>query len=309
MFTAWVGVARSQISCLGTIRECKVQIRECEVQIMWLAMSTVTDAISCPRKFDCNESLTSFDIGPAPSYITIVSSILSCLGSILIVAAYFVLKDMRTGAQKIITLLAIADFISAAGYIFGSINFLTHFNHTDKNKCEIFQMLCEIQASITSWSSIASFCWTLILAFYFLMVIVYNRAPLAISLLPLYNLIAWGFPIFVIIPLAALRKLGYAPYAASNWCYVKDERYSTELENNKEIILFVFVAGKMWEILTYIVVTVIYIVIKIHFDKVCVVQSPWCSPAGGGAYLLGVLLQGGGGGHCVFKFKLFSSLP
>jgi len=114
---------------------------------------------SCPQSYDCDKSLntTSFDIGRAPSYVAIASSGLSCIGSFLVIATFLFLKEMRTGAQKIITLLAIADLISAVGYILGSINFLVHFDETDTQSCNVFDALCRTQASITSWSSLCFF--------------------------------------------------------------------------------------------------------------------------------------------------------
>ena len=232
--------------------------------------------IYCPHTYDCrnitteNDTYVSFDIGRAPSYVAIVSSTLSCLGSFLIFATFLLLKDMRTGAQKIITFLAIADFISAAGYIFGSINFLVYFDPNNDRSCDVFQALCRAQASITSWSSLCSFCWTLILAFYFYMVIVYNRKALASRLLPLYHIIAWIGPLFVIAPLTALKILGYAHYAASNWCFVADPPNTSvvNLQNDTETTVFIFVAGKLWEILTYIGVILIYALITVHLWRV-----------------------------------------
>ena len=62
----------------------------------------------CPQTFNCTEKgYVSFDIGRAPSYVAIVSSSLSCLGSFLVIATFLLLKDMRTSAQKIITFLAV----------------------------------------------------------------------------------------------------------------------------------------------------------------------------------------------------------
>ena len=246
--------------------------------------STPYSGPSCPQTHDCDNiaGYVSFDIGRAPSYVAITSSGLSCIGSFLVIATFLLLKDMRTGSQKIITFLAIADLISAVGYIFGSINFLVYFNETDTHVCYVFDALCRTQASITSWSSLCSFCWTIILAFYFYMVIVYNRKAIASRLVPLYNIIAWLCPLLVIVPLTAVGKLGYARYAASNWCFVKDltsgatntsgitatTNVSTGLLTSVETIAFIFVAGKLWEILTYIGVILIYAHIAGHLSRV-----------------------------------------
>ena len=92
----------------------------------------------CPRTFNCSAepSFVSFDIGRIPSYIAIASDSISCFGAILIVLVFLLFRELRTGAQKIITLLAVADFITAVGYIIGSINFLIHFNENDSKKCK-----------------------------------------------------------------------------------------------------------------------------------------------------------------------------
>lgn len=224
----------------------------------------------CPRTFNCSAepSLVSFDIGKIPSYIAVVSSSMSCFGAVLIVLVFLLFKDLRTGAQKIITLLATADFISATGYLIGSVNFLIHFDEDDSQKCKQFEIICEVQASVTSLSSLCSFYWTFILAFYFYLEFVYNRKALALRLFPLYFIMAWGLPFLVIVPLIGLRKLGYAPYATANWCFVKEIRYDITLLDDYKSIIFIFLAGKFWEILTYFGVIIMYMHIAGHISRV-----------------------------------------
>ena len=230
--------------------------------------TTFSPQILCPVSFNCASSLVSIENGPVPSYVAIVSSGFSCLGSILIVITFFALKDMRSGAQKIITFLALADFVSAAGYIVGSANFLAHFNKTDSNECQVFQDLCVSQATFTSWSSLVSFLWTAILAFYFYLIIVYRRVQVAARLMPLYHIVAWGVPLFIVVPLVATGHLGYAPYAASNWCFVKDTDYYQCLTKDTTEIIIILFNGKLWEILTYILVTALFILITLHVARV-----------------------------------------
>ena len=232
-----------------------------------MAASELT--VTCPKAFQCSgDGNVSFDIGPIPSYISITSSSLSCLGSLLILFTYMTLEDMRTGAQKVITLLAIADFFTAFGYIIGSTNFLAHFNEKDKDACRLFETVCKIQSFVTTWSTMCSYCWTCILAFYFFLVQVCNRAQLAARLIPLYNIIAWLSPLTIVFPLLATGKLGYAPYVASNWCYIRDSDYSTKLSEKPLIIVLLFLAGKFWEIISYVLVMLLYISIRISMSKV-----------------------------------------
>lgn len=207
------------------------------------------------------------DIGKAPSYIAIISCSFSCLGSILIILTYFMLKDMRTGSQKIVTMLAMADFISATGYIIGSANYLGHHNSMSSSGCGDFNKVCIGQATVTTYSSLVSFLWTVILAFYFFLIIVYKRVQVASRLMVIYNIIAWLGPLSVVIPLLACGKLGYSHFAASNWCYVKGNE-NEALANDWEMTLIILVAGKFWEISSYILVTILCVAITVVFSKV-----------------------------------------
>ena len=230
----------------------------------------LTERSQCPHSFECSdkEGLISFDIGRVPSYLSIASSLLSCLGSLLILLAYCVLKDMRTGAQKVITLLAIADFFTAFGYIIGAGNFLTHFDSSSDTGCDVFTTICEVQSYITTWSTMSSYCWTCFLAFYFFLVLVFRKPTLAAQMMPFYNVIAWVGPMLIVLPLLVCGKLGYAPYVASNWCYIRDDNYDVKLGQKMDTIAYILIAGKLWEVMTYIFIMVLYAIITIKLRKV-----------------------------------------
>ena len=185
----------------------------------------------------------------------------------MIIFTYFVLRDIRTGAQTIITLLAIADFFSAFSYVIGSSNFIIAFDSKDNKRCAIFTSICEVQSFITTWSTMSSYCWTCILAFYFFLVLVYQKGKLAARLIPLYNIIAWLGPLCIVGPMLVFGKLGYAPYVASNWCYIKDSN-GDPLTKKPDVILYILLGGKFWEVISYIVVLALYIRIRWKFVKV-----------------------------------------
>ena len=212
-------------------------------------------AMTCPRSFECEKPLVSLDVGPIPSYACIASGCVSCLGSALVIATYFILKDKRRDAQKIITNLAVADFFNAVGFILGAVNFTVHFNGKDEHGCSVFEMLCAIQSFITAWPLHACYILTSALAFHFYLHF-RNRAALAARLIPVYVVIAWAGPLLILFPLLCLGKLGYSPYAASNWCYVKDEDYSEPVSH--ETIIFILLAGWLQENISFVVVLVLY---------------------------------------------------
>ena len=232
----------------------------------------------CPRYLHCNESQHSLGVGQGPAIVSIVSSTLSCIGSLLIVYTYLRWKDVRSGSRSVIMFLAIADFFTAFGYVLGSSNYLVHFElNSDepgtRHGCPAFITICEIQSYLTTWSSLSSFVWTSALAFYFYLILVKGRPFLAARLIPWFHMVAWGFPIAICLPLLLTGHLGFAPYAASTWCFIYDKQNPTGHLNNEEIGI-ILVAGKLWEILTYVVVIILYTAIKCHVWKE--VRTDWC---------------------------------
>ena len=225
----------------------------------------------CPQEFNCTGDNVSFSIGTTPSYASLASSSLSCLGSVLIILAFLMLPEIRTGAQKLITLLSIADFFTAFGYFIAAINFLQHYRTSeqkgDKRNCETFETVCEAQSFITTTSSLCSFLWTIFLAVYFHVVIVNKQSLLfGKKTFALINLISWGVPLVITIPLLCTKHLGFTPFSTANWCFIRD---SQKHSIKKDLfIILVLVAGKFWEILSYVLVTILYISISISIYRV-----------------------------------------
>ena len=127
---------------------------------------------------------------------------------------YLVLKDLQTGVQTVVSLLAIVDLFAALAYAVGSENFLGGFDSENLARCTVFTCICEYRASSSFGPS-----WTTILAFYFNSALVYKNGNKAPKLLPFFNVIAW---FGIVGPFLILGKLGYTQYIATNWCYTKD---------------------------------------------------------------------------------------
>eukprot|EP00731_Ephydatia_muelleri_P014846 Em0008g566a len=199
----------------------------------------------------------------AISVVAIFSSLLSCMGSVLIIYVYLRWPAIRSGSRAIITYLAIADFVTGFGYIMGSSNYLQYTSYgnvtampasTKVELCNnLFTPVCKIQSFLTTSSSMMSFLWTLILAIYLHTTVVKNRVRLVQQLVPLYHVIAWGLPTVVIFVMLATDVLGYAPVASANWCFIGVIRDTTLR------IAMIMVGGKFLEIITYVVALVLFV--------------------------------------------------
>lgn len=243
-----------------------------------VARAFENDQVVCPKPFNCTELISLGGYEPLvqdqwPSIATIVSCTLSVIGSFVIIYIYARWRDLRTGSRSIITFLAIADLVTASGYLMGSVNYIYHYgNEENTPECLQFHTVCQIQSFITTTSSICSFAWTLFLAAYLYLVIVRAKINSANRLIPVCHVVAWGLPLVITLPLLITGKLGYSPYAASNWCFIKDYLPHNDHKYlcghfNEEVALLVLLGGKAWEILTYIMIIVTYAAIKWHIAK------------------------------------------
>ena len=244
---------------------------------------------SCPGEFAgrmprfcTKDGWKRLDFFPTPLILSIISCTFSMIGSSLIVLTYVLWADIRTGSRRIITYLSIADFVTAAGYIMGSINFIDYRLKVQSDSvdnaeaCITFDEVCQIQSFISSWSSNTSFLWTLILAFFFYWTIVKGEIDKVMQLFPIYHIVAWLFPLLFMIPLLVTHKFGYSVVASGGWCFMRtsnnpyqDNPGETQIDYSMSpATVGLFLAGgKLVEISTYILVAILYLRISYYIHK------------------------------------------
>lgn len=217
-----------------------------------------------------------------PIILTIISSLASIVGSCLIMLSFVIWKDLRTTARAILVYLAIADLLTALGYLFASILFLVKYSeqtfHVD---LYVFYQLCTFQSFITTAFPISSFLWTANLAVYLFVTITLKQVRVAKNLMIVFHLIAWGIPLLLCIPGAATHILGgenetsIQSQGTVGWCWVSFNRTfdnSTMTvrdvhERLSKLHLLELLFGKFWEIVVSVLAFVLCIIVKISLRK------------------------------------------
>ena len=211
-------------------------------------------------------------LGTYLAFVTMISSSVSILGSALIIVTFIMWKDIRTVARAIVVFLAVADFFTAAGYLFGAIVTYTYRNDENANHGH-YDKMCEFQSFITTAFPISSFLWTAHLATYLYVAIVNAKPLLAKKLLIVFHITGWGIPLAICIPAVWTGHLGTANSRTSvSWCFVKfndTNPNSTHVftERLAEYYGFELLCGKFWEIATYFVALMLYVSVKVVLRK------------------------------------------
>ncbi|KAG8434416.1 hypothetical protein GDO86_012694 [Hymenochirus boettgeri] len=181
--------------------------------------------------------------------IVLLSCVLSFLGSILIIVTYILWPDLRSRPRLLLLFLSIADLLSAVSYFYGV---LRNFDESTWD--------CVTQGALSTFSNISSFFWTVAVAVYLYITIVQSQQNFADQIVPWIHLISWGVPLVITLSAVFLEKIGYdASYVSVGWCWIR-----IDIEDK---LLWMLLAGKIWEILAYLMLPVLYILIKKHIGR------------------------------------------
>ncbi|XP_056012409.1 G-protein coupled receptor 157-like [Ostrea edulis] len=193
--------------------------------------------------------------------ITFVSSGLSVISGILIFIEYS-LNLHHDRLATMFVFMTIGDFMYAVGYIVGDMRYYDLYEEIDNvtsTNCSIVSddasndLLCKGQSFVTTYGSLVSFAWTcnLLITLY-----LYYRGHDRPSRLRegILHFVGWILPGIIVISAVSAGALGEdsAEYSGP-WCWVRD------FPSKGERILWMLFAGKFWEILTYIITFVMFV--------------------------------------------------
>lgn len=174
-----------------------------------------------------------------------ISGFLSIIGTLIIIFTFFKWKDVQSTSRQILVFISIADFFAVVG---NTVSLLSPPNST----------VCTVQSIIGSFFILSSFFWTVFLAVYLYVACTHKMVVLAERLMVPFHLVGWGVPCIIVCTGAITGKFGNnGDTVSSGWCWIRTTGLSRE-----EQIKWMLIAGKFWEVLAFVVITMLYILIK-----------------------------------------------
>lgn len=135
-------------------------------------------------------------VPPYTLSLTILSSFLSVLGSGVIIVTYINLRCIQNFNRKLLLSLTIADLFTALGNLLGSLRYIWLI--TGENGCERVQIsdsVCTTQSFVTTFSSMASFFWTTVIAVHIYLQIKRELSSMRTGLMLIgYQVLCWLVP-------------------------------------------------------------------------------------------------------------------
>ena len=155
---------------------------------------------------------------------------LSMLGAVLIIASYFLIRDIQTRSRLILVQLSFADFgVACSNFIGVTVYFDQYIRqcppellHTASGEdevgafslhsnfsamsCHTLKGLCKAQAFFAGFSTLASVLWTLCLAVYIYCLVVHSSKRVHHKVLYVACVLCWGVPLFISLWLISTGK-------------------------------------------------------------------------------------------------------
>ncbi|KFP08432.1 putative G-protein coupled receptor 157, partial [Calypte anna] len=193
------------------------------------------------------EPLPPTELYTSERVVVLISCVLSFLGSSLLVCTHALWPELRTRPRQLLLYLSLADLLSALSYFYGV---LQDFQRTSWD--------CVLQGALSTFSNTSSFFWTMAIAVYLYITIV-RGSPTSTGLLCCFHVVSWGVPLGITVAAVALKKIGYdASNVSVGWCWVNLDA--------EDRVMWMLLTGKVWEMLAYVILPVLYILIKKHIN-------------------------------------------
>jgi len=152
-------------------------------------------------------------------YVTYVGASVSLVAGVFIIYSYVAYTGLRNFPYKLIVYMSISDILSSISYLLG-----------------INSDLCQEQAIISQFFTLATFFWTACFGFNIFVVLVLNRSHVETYELS-YHLICWGLAGSLLAINIALQSFGEVVV----WCWITQEHEVLRLTTFYLPLIFVFI--------------------------------------------------------------------
>lgn len=193
--------------------------------------------------------------------LSTIAGSLSICGTILIFVTFILWREMRTTSRKILVFISIGDLLTAMVNISGV--WMSSTGDLNNNN-----PLCKVQSFINIAAILSSFFWTVYLSVFLYLSLCGLRSESEKKVMFVFHVTAWGIPLIVAISAACVGDVLGRTTISDGWCWV-----SYDLSSHWLLFWMLF-AGKGWEILAYLAITVFYIKAKVVLKQKVNTNTP-----------------------------------
>lgn len=193
--------------------------------------------------------------------ITMVTSLLSLIGAVLIIISHLVINNANTTSRLILAHLSAANFFATSGNWVGLWFNYRHFPGPSSEFCNF----CVAQASVSNIGLNASTFWTVSLIIHYYFVLAYRKTYRGRSAIYGYLCISWFIALLLSCWLLFDHWLGYRTRSSIPYCTIRLDNTGRSSLNGFGVIL----GSDSWFVLSFIGIALFYLGVRYErFQKV-----------------------------------------
>lgn len=172
----------------------------------------------------------------------------SLFGCAVIIVSYARWPTLRSNSRFLLVCLSVGDYLNALGVLVSAL-----WPPEDND------LGCRLQSVLTTCGSMLSFFWTSSMAIYLYIAIARENIVLANKLRFVFHAVCWIVPAAITGIALGKGKLGYMETSDTvGWCWIHGDAI------DGGVIIWMVISGKGWEIISYVIVIVLYVLIKAY---------------------------------------------
>ena len=252
----------------------------------------------------CATRISEFQSHSVETGLSVVQgivTILSIIGSLLLILSYVLLRPLRTKSRLLITHLAAANFLQAfPNFLAVFMDFRTRFkldipvtrdvnllvdanvtNVTEALACNgasklldhsasIYCNLCVYQGFISLIGAVATIFWTVCVCIHYFILVSYQNTKLASQVAYTYYVIAWLAPLGICSWLLFHNWLGFEPTYSTVNCGIRTDcvprhhpyHYKDGHTNHWNRAIGLLFGLKIWQVLAFLIIPCLFVAIQ-----------------------------------------------
>lgn len=199
--------------------------------------------------------------------VVAITSILSVIGSLLIITTFAFFKEIRTLARQVLVCLSVADLIVATASLLGLLTDFSSKFEDGKTPKHHLRNWCKTQAAFHVFATESSILWTIAVAVYmFVLVVVQpSRHKWGVKLVAVFHIVCWGIPFLPTFWLAIDGYLGYDSAATPGFCAIVGNHTKMGFHLTTEdgrVVYPIIIGYEIWLYIAFIVLPILYISVR-----------------------------------------------
>ncbi|KAK3767236.1 hypothetical protein RRG08_018104 [Elysia crispata] len=154
--------------------------------------------------------------------ISVGTTLLSIIGSTIIILLFFAIKELRTTSRQLLVYLSVADIVVGLSSVVQARGYVLSLGLPDQTS-----KACQVDAGLWVWAQVCAALWTSVIVIYLFLCVSLRWVTVANRIVFMFHIFCWGMPVVVTTLSEIFGVYGYKSadiliQKHPTWCWISD---------------------------------------------------------------------------------------